>query len=183
MNILSPDCGASVAATLASTTDGFESIIEGFYFQFLQPQRSSKSRVPAFCRSSPTTATRSRREIIRRQIEMRYLITFGLVVLTITLWNPGTTAAQQASSASYVQNRDHQDQDRHDGDRDRDRRYDRGRVPDGSYRETCQDTRIDGDTLSARCQKRNNDWRNTSLRHFDQCRGEITNVNGRLQCR
>jgi hypothetical protein len=25
--------------------------------------------------------------------------------------------------------------------------------------------------------------RSTSLKHFDRCRGEITNVNGRLECR
>src|SRR5882672_5035313 len=113
---------------------------------------------------------------------MRYLNTFGLLVLAIALWNPGKSAALPAPAASYVQDQDH---DRRDGDRDRDRdhRYDRDRVPECSYRQTCRDEHVDGDRLYARCQRRNNDWRNTSLKHFDRCRGEITNVNGRLECR
>jgi hypothetical protein len=114
---------------------------------------------------------------------MRYLNMFGLLVLTLAIWNPGKSAAQQTPAASYVQDRDHQDQDRHDGDRNQGHRYDRDRVPDGSYRQTCQDVRADGDRLYARCQKKNNDWRSTSLKHYDNCRGEITNVNGRLECR
>ncbi len=116
---------------------------------------------------------------------MRYLYAFGLVVLTTALWNPGKSAAQAPVTAyvqDYVQDQDH---DRHDGDRDRDhdRRYERDRVPDGSYRQTCRDEHVEGDRLYARCERRNNDWRNTSLKHFDRCRGEITNVNGRLECR
>ncbi len=114
---------------------------------------------------------------------MRYLMTLGVILFTLAVWNPGTTTAQQAPAASYVQDQDRQDQDRRDGDRDRDRRYDRDRVPDGSYRQTCRDVRVEGDRLYAVCQKRNSDWRNTSLKHFNRCRGEITNVNGRLECR
>src|SRR5882672_8383219 len=110
---------------------------------------------------------------------MRYLYAFVLAALTIAFWNPITSSAQPAPAASYVQDHDH-DGDHHDGDH---RRYDRDRLPDGSYRQTCRDEHVDGDRLYARCQRRNNDWRNTSLKHFDRCRGEITNVNGRLECR
>jgi Ni/Co efflux regulator RcnB len=117
-----------------------------------------------------------------RNLNMRYLMTLGVILLALAVWNSGTTSAQQAPAASYVQDRDHQDQDHHDRDHDRDHRYDRDRVPDGSYRQTCQDIRVDGDRLYAKCQKRNNDWRSTSLKHFDRCRGEIANINGRLEC-
>lgn len=109
---------------------------------------------------------------------MRYLNTFGLLVLAIALWNPGKSTAQQAPAASYVQ-----DHDRHDGDHDRDHRYSRDREPEGSYRETCENVNVSGDRLNAKCKKRNGGWRNTSLNHFDRCRGEIVNDNGRLECR
>lgn len=110
---------------------------------------------------------------------MRYLYAFGMVVLTAALWNPGKSTAQPVPASSYAV----QDHDHHDGDHDRGR-YFRDRVPEGSYRETCRDVRVDGDRLYARCQRRNDrDMRSTSLKHFDRCRGEITNVNGRLECR
>ncbi len=121
---------------------------------------------------------------------MRYLYAFGMVVLTAALWNPGKSTAQPVPASSYVQDQEHdrvQDRDRHDGDHDRDdrdHRYDRDRVPEGSYRETCRDVRVEGDRLYANCRRRNDsDWRSTSLKHFDRCRGEIANVNGRLECR
>ncbi len=55
-------------------------------------------------------------------------------------------------------------------------------APRGSYVETCQDIHTDGNTLIARCQKRNGSWRDTTLRHYDRC-GTIENDNGRLSCR
>ena len=79
--------------------------------------------------------------------------------------------------------RDH-DRDRdhdHDADRDRDRGRDNG--PRGSYSQTCQDVRVNGSTLEARCQKRNGQWKQTSLRNFDRCSGDIENNNGKLRCR
>ncbi|HKF21989.1 MAG TPA: CVNH domain-containing protein [Candidatus Angelobacter sp.] len=55
-----------------------------------------------------------------------------------------------------------------------------GGVPPGTYQQTCRNIRIDGDRLTATCQKRNGDWRDTSLKNFAYCR--IENDNGRLRC-
>ncbi len=73
------------------------------------------------------------------------------------------------------------DEDR-DHDRDRDRRYGQGGIPYGSYSQTCQDIRVHGKQLKARCQKRSGGWRDTSLNNFQGCR-EIENDNGKLRCR
>jgi hypothetical protein len=71
----------------------------------------------------------------------------------------------------------------HDNDRDWDWDRDRrNRVPRGSYVQTCQDIRVNGNELQARCQKRNGKWRDTSLSNFYGCR-EIENDNGKLRCR
>src|SRR6478752_6429424 len=74
----------------------------------------------------------------------------------------------------YGRDRDHD----HDGDRDRDRdransgwgygnrgRYGYNGIPYGSYSQTCQDVRVNGNELQARCEKRNGGWRDTSLRN------------------
>ena len=83
---------------------------------------------------------------------MRYLTTFGAVVLILALSSPGTSYAQQSG------------------------------VPSGGYTQTCQDIRTHGTTLEARCQTRDNQWNQTSLRDFNQCTGEIENDNGNLTC-
>jgi CVNH domain len=76
-------------------------------------------------------------------------------------------------------NRDHdQNQDR-DWDWDRDRR---NRIPRGSYVQTCQDIRVNGNQLQARCQKKNGKLRDTSMSNFYGCR-DIENDNGKLKCR
>lgn len=54
--------------------------------------------------------------------------------------------------------------------------------PGGSYRQTCRDVRVHGSTLSATCQDQGGNWRNTELRNFDRCNGEIQNLNGNLSC-
>jgi|SRR5215813_7043354 len=59
----------------------------------------------------------------------------------------------------------------------------RGRVPSGSYQQTCQNIRVDGNRLNATCQKLNGGWHNTSLKDFNYCRGRIENDNGHLRCR
>jgi len=86
---------------------------------------------------------------------------------------------------SYDRDRD-RDRDRdHDGDRDRDRdrgRYGQNGVPYGSYSQTCQNIRVNGNDLQASCQKKNGKWKNTSLRNFNGCRN-IENDNGKLRCR
>jgi len=55
-------------------------------------------------------------------------------------------------------------------------------IPYGSYTQTCQNVRVNGNELQARCEKRNGGWRDTSLRNYNQCR-EIENDNGKLRCR
>lgn len=83
------------------------------------------------------------------------------------------------------------DRDDHDRDRDRDRDYDRDRdhdrdryngAPRGSYYQTCQNVQVNGNTLTASCQKKNGKTRNTSLHNYQQCR-DIENDNGKLRCR
>jgi CVNH domain len=54
-------------------------------------------------------------------------------------------------------------------------------VPYGSYQQTCQDIRSNGDRLSARCQRVDGGWNDTSL-DFRNCRGEVVNDNGNLRC-
>jgi len=68
----------------------------------------------------------------------------------------------------------------HDRGWDGDHGY--GRVPRGSYVQTCQNISISGNTLQASCQKKNGKWRQTSLRNYNRCNGEIVNNNGKLQC-
>ena len=56
------------------------------------------------------------------------------------------------------------------------------RLPPGSYKESCQNIRVQGETLYATCQKRNGGWHDTSLNDFDDCRSPIFNRNGHLGC-
>ena len=66
------------------------------------------------------------------------------------------------------------------GDRDRDRG--RGGIPAGTYTDTCRNIHVEGDRLMAECQKRNGDWRQTSLNDFQRCASAPANDNGRLVC-
>jgi CVNH domain len=63
---------------------------------------------------------------------------------------------------------------------DRDHGY--SRWPGGSYTLTCQNINISGNTLQASCQKKNGKWKQTSLKNYNRCVGEIINNNGKLQC-
>jgi hypothetical protein len=54
-------------------------------------------------------------------------------------------------------------------------------LPYGDYQQTCRNIRNNGHRLDATCQKRNGDWRNTSIDYRD-CRGAIVNDNGHLRC-
>lgn len=56
-----------------------------------------------------------------------------------------------------------------------------GGVPGGSYQQSCRDIRVTGPTLTASCQDSRGRWNYSSIR-VDQCRGDIRNVGGRLQC-
>ena len=55
-------------------------------------------------------------------------------------------------------------------------------VPPGSYRQTCRNIGVQGDTLYADCMDTNRNWQSTQLRDYDDCIGEIQNLNGSLQC-
>jgi len=54
--------------------------------------------------------------------------------------------------------------------------------PGGSYRQTCRDVSVHGSDLRATCQDQGGNWRNTELRDFNRCNGEIQNLNGNLSC-
>jgi hypothetical protein len=56
-----------------------------------------------------------------------------------------------------------------------------GSVPRGDYQQTCRDITTNGSTIQARCQKRDGDWRTTSLNYRD-CHGGIINDDGHLRC-
>ena len=60
-------------------------------------------------------------------------------------------------------------------------------LPNGSYRTTCSNASAfrgpnGGRIVTARCQQANGGWNQSSLR-FDDCRGDIANINGRLTCK
>ncbi len=55
--------------------------------------------------------------------------------------------------------------------------------PGGSYEKTCRNIKVSGDTLSAQCQSTGGGWHNTKLNNFPACTSDITNVNGKLQCK
>jgi hypothetical protein len=89
-------------------------------------------------------------------------------------------------AADYgYQDRPYQDRPYYDDDRGYGERtnqgYWEGGLPPGDYKLTCQDMHVDGDRLFASCQKRNGDWRRTSL-DFDRCSSPIVNDNGHLTC-
>lgn len=62
------------------------------------------------------------------------------------------------------------------------RRHHHNMLPSGSYKETCHDLSMNGDILSAECQRSDGSWRWTSLDVGD-CYGNVVNQNGRLECR
>ncbi len=55
-------------------------------------------------------------------------------------------------------------------------------TPSGGYAQTCQNIRMNGNTLEARCQTRSNSWTQTSLQNVNQCTSGIENDDGRLVC-
>jgi hypothetical protein len=155
---------------------------------------------------------------------MRYAKTFGLIVLTLTLWNPGMSrAAQTGPPGSYLQTcrnigtngsdlyascqnsvgewqstqlKDFQRCGGEIGNSNgtlgcdihlrnfqpvsQDNR--RNDQPSGTYEQTCQDIRTNGNALEANCQTRDNNWNRTSLQNFNRCTGGIENIDGRLEC-
>jgi hypothetical protein len=57
-----------------------------------------------------------------------------------------------------------------------------GGAPGGSYMQSCQEIRVHGDDLEARCQTNGGDWRGTKLDDYGKCRSDIINDDGRLRC-
>jgi CVNH domain len=55
-------------------------------------------------------------------------------------------------------------------------------VPGGSYVQSCQEVRVHGDDLEARCQTSSGDWKGTKLDDYNKCHGDIVNDNGKLRC-
>lgn len=55
-------------------------------------------------------------------------------------------------------------------------------IPNGSYTGSCQEIRIDGDDLKARCQGTDGNWHNAKLDDYQKCRGDVVNDNGKLRC-
>lgn len=60
--------------------------------------------------------------------------------------------------------------------------YWQGRMPRGSYEQSCQNMSVNANLLQARCQKKDGGWRDTSIDYRD-CRGDIINDDGNLRCR
>ncbi len=57
-----------------------------------------------------------------------------------------------------------------------------GRMPGGSWKETCRDARLDGNKLHAVCQKRDGSWRKTDIK-YNKCKNDrVMNDNGHLKC-
>lgn len=57
-----------------------------------------------------------------------------------------------------------------------------GGAPGGSYMRSCQEIRVHGDDLEARCQTTGGDWRGAKLDDYGKCRSDIINDDGHLRC-
>jgi hypothetical protein len=55
-------------------------------------------------------------------------------------------------------------------------------VPFGSYAQSCQDVRVNGDDLEAECSTRGGDTRHAKLDDYQKCRSDIINDDGHLRC-
>jgi hypothetical protein len=55
-------------------------------------------------------------------------------------------------------------------------------IPQGSYLQSCNGARIEGDTLVARCRAVDGREQRSALATVNRCVGDIGNNNGQLQC-
>ena len=55
-------------------------------------------------------------------------------------------------------------------------------VPQGSYKQTCQNIRVEGSTLFASCRTRRGRMIGTAMADYRRCRHDIANINGQLKC-
>jgi hypothetical protein len=58
-----------------------------------------------------------------------------------------------------------------------------GQPPQGSFRSSCNDVRMQGDTLIAFCRRPDGTWQTSAIGPVNQCKGDIQDVNGQLTCR
>ena len=56
-----------------------------------------------------------------------------------------------------------------------------GKIPKGSYRDSCKNSYVEGSTLYANCKKNNGGWHKTSM-NYRSCNKDIKNDNGKLVC-
>ncbi len=57
-----------------------------------------------------------------------------------------------------------------------------GNWPAGSYTQSCDGIRVDGDDLKAHCQTRDGGSRDAKLDDFQKCKSDIINDDGKLHC-
>lgn len=55
-------------------------------------------------------------------------------------------------------------------------------IPRGSYLNTCDGARVEGDSLIAKCRTRNGFEQRSALADVNRCVGDIANDNGVLRC-
>jgi len=55
-------------------------------------------------------------------------------------------------------------------------------IPRGSYLNTCDGARVEGDNLIAKCRTRNGSEQRSALADVNRCVGDIANDNGVLRC-
>ncbi|MEM7008204.1 MAG: CVNH domain-containing protein [Thermodesulfobacteriota bacterium] len=56
-----------------------------------------------------------------------------------------------------------------------------GKIPKGSYRDSCKNAYVEGSYLYANCKKKNGGWNKSSI-NYRNCNKEIKNDNGNLVC-
>jgi hypothetical protein len=57
-----------------------------------------------------------------------------------------------------------------------------GQAPQGSFRSSCNDIRLQNDTLIAFCRKSDGTWQTSAIGPVSQCVGDVQNVKGQLTC-
>lgn len=57
-----------------------------------------------------------------------------------------------------------------------------GSLPEGTYQQTCRNSRVDGDTLFSSCRDVSGRFRDSSIAQVSECVGGIFNNNGALRC-
>jgi len=58
-----------------------------------------------------------------------------------------------------------------------------GRIPRGSYQRSCRNVYVRHLNLIATCRTYSGHWNRSKLYDYRYCRGDISNINGRLSCR